>query len=126
MCMKRAILIYNAISGDQSLPNKLDYIVYRFQTNDILLQPYRLNKNHTQLVELLKSGQFDFVIASGGDGTINYAGNIILKEKLAIPMGVIPSGTCNDFASILNIPNKLEDCLDIILKGKTKKLMQVL
>lgn len=122
MSMKKALLIYNAISGDQSLPNKLDYMVYRFQTKGILLQPYRLNKNHMQLVELLKSGQFDIVISSGGDGTINYVGNIILKEKLDVPIGVIPSGTCNDFASILNIPNKLDDCLDIILEGKTKKV----
>lgn len=75
-----------------------------------------------QLVELLKSGQYDFIMASGGDGTVNYVGNMIIKEKLHVPMGIIPSGTCNDFASMLNIPNKLEDCLDIILEGKTKKV----
>lgn len=120
--MKKALLIYNPFSGDQSLPTKLDYIVYKFQLKGILIQPYRIDKNEKQLVGLLKDGQFDFIITSGGDGTINSIGNILLKEKINVPMGLIPSGTCNDFASMLNVPNKLDECLDIILAGKTKKI----
>ena len=120
--MKKALLIYNAISGDQSLPGRLDYIGYKFQHKGILIQPYRVDKNRNQLVELLKGRQFDFIIVSGGDGTINSVGNILLKEEIDVPMGLIPSGTCNDFASMLNIPSKLDECLDIILSGKTKKV----
>ena len=36
-----------------------------------------------------------------------------------MPIGVIPAGTCNDFANSLRIPNKLVDCLNTIFTGKT-------
>ena len=38
---------------------------------------------------------------------------------MKIPLGVIPSGTCNDFARSLNIPSDLRRCLDVVLAGKT-------
>ncbi|MDQ2085717.1 YegS/Rv2252/BmrU family lipid kinase [Herbivorax sp. ANBcel31] len=120
--MKRALLIYNPFSGVQSTPNKLDYIIDRFQKKNILIQPYRTSKDNKHFIQVLKNNQFDFVVASGGDGTISSVGDILLKENINVPMGLIPSGTCNDFASILNIPDKLDKCIDIILSGKTKKV----
>jgi len=69
--------------------------------------------------DLLTEGSYKFVISSGGDGTLNFICNIIMKNNLSVPMGIIPAGTCNDFASILNIPTSVEECVDIILKGRT-------
>ncbi|MFZ5985858.1 MAG: YegS/Rv2252/BmrU family lipid kinase [Bacillota bacterium] len=118
--MDKALLVYNPFSGDQSIPQKLDYIINRFQKQNILLQPFRMvNDKGKMLTKVLKGERFKFLISSGGDGTLNFVSNIILKENLGVPMGIIPSGTCNDFASILNIPSTLEENLDIILAGKT-------
>lgn len=118
--MDRAIMAYNPFSGDQSIVQKLDYIIDRFQNSNILLQPYRLQyDNSEEFGRLLKENAFSFIISSGGDGTLNYVSNVILKNNIDIPMGIIPAGTCNDFASILNLPVFLDENLDIILKGKT-------
>lgn len=116
--MKKAILIYNPASGDHKVVNKLDHIFKRFQECDILLQPYRMfDDAKDKLQEVLESNDFDFAVVSGGDGTLNRVANIILKNNLDIPVGIIPSGTCNDFARSLNIPSSLNECLDIILGG---------
>ncbi|TYQ16073.1 UNVERIFIED_CONTAM: YegS/Rv2252/BmrU family lipid kinase [Acetivibrio alkalicellulosi] len=120
--MDRGILVYNPKSGDQGLPGKLDYIVERFQRKNILIQPYRINEKEKNLYSLIKESDYKFVIASGGDGTVNLIGNIILNQDKKLPMGLIPSGTCNDFASILKIPSALDECIDIILSGSTKKV----
>ena len=121
--MEQAILVYNPLSGDRSIPQKIDYILGRFQKQGILLQPYRIGEAETdELKNLLENNNYKYIIASGGDGTLNYVSNLMLKLKLSVPLGIIPSGTCNDFAAILNIPSDLDKSIDGILSGKTVKV----
>lgn len=118
--MKKVIFIYNPLSGHRSVPKKLDYIIERFMEKDLLLQPYRIfNDEHDNLPDVLKKGEYSYAIISGGDGTINLIVNTMLKNNITLPVGIIPSGTCNDFARSLNIPSDMKRCLDIILAGKT-------
>jgi YegS/Rv2252/BmrU family lipid kinase len=62
--------------------------------------------------------EFSAVISIGGDGTLN---EIIQKAVFTgKPLGVVPAGSGNDFAKVLNTPKKLDDILDMILAGRTK------
>lgn len=116
--MKRALFVYNPVSGGHKVPHELDYILASFQRNGILVQPYRLvDASNDYLVSALKSSIYDFVIASGGDGTINFVASILLDNQIKMPIGIIPSGTCNDFAKCLGI-NSLKESINIILEGK--------
>lgn len=118
--MKRALFIYNPLSGDHSTPNRLDHIVEKFQEKGIVVQFYRLHGvRDKSLTALIQRKEFDQVIISGGDGTINSIINLLLKNDVNVPVGVIPSGTCNDFARCLNLPNSLNENLDIILGDNT-------
>jgi len=117
--LRNALFVYNPISGGHKIPHELDYILASFQKNGILVQPYRIiDMNNEYLVSALKSGVYDFVVASGGDGTINFVANILLDNQIKMPIGIIPSGTCNDFAKCLGI-NSLKESIRIILEGKT-------
>jgi len=117
--LKNALFVYNPISGGHKIPQELDYILASFQKNEILVQPYRITDvNNEYLVSALKSGMYDFVVASGGDGTINFVANILLDNQIKIPIGIIPSGTCNDFAKCLGI-DSFKESINIILEGKT-------
>lgn len=117
--MKKAIFIYNPMSGNHSVTQKLDYIIKRFQDAGVLLQPYRVAEGDEEiLLETLKSNSFEYAVVSGGDGTVNYVVNIMLKNDINLPLGIIPLGTSNDFARCLNIPNNINDYLDIILGGR--------
>lgn len=121
--MKQAILVYNPLSGDRSVPQKIDQIISRFQKKGVLLQPFRITDDEKNVLKtILKQNDYKYVVASGGDGTLNYISNLMLKSEVLVPLGIIPSGTCNDFASILNIPSDLDENIDIILKGKTTKV----
>jgi diacylglycerol kinase (ATP) len=117
--MKKAILFYNPKSGNQGISARLDTILERFQQENIIIQPYRLTDyEDSRLLEALQQVKPDFAVISGGDGTLNYVVNVLQKNKMDMPLGLIPSGTCNDFASSLGIPSALQECLDVILKGK--------
>lgn len=117
--MKNALFVYNPVSGGHKVPNELDYILASFQDRGILVQPYRLTEGSNEyLISEMKSGRYELVAASGGDGTINSVANMLLHNQVKMPLGVIPSGTCNDFAKCLGI-NSLKESIDIILNGNT-------
>jgi diacylglycerol kinase (ATP) len=116
--MKKGILFYNPKSGGQSIVNKLDFIFSKFQKNNMIIQPYRLDLHADDYIkELLKDQKYDFSVISGGDGTLNSIVNLILKTAPSLPVGIIPSGTSNDFARCLNIPTSLDKALNIIIQG---------
>jgi len=119
--LKKAILVYNPFSGQRLLSSKLDNIIARFMSREILLQPYRVyNEKHFRMLpHILKSENYSSVIISGGDGTVNMVTNIMLSNDINIPVGIIPSGTCNDFARSIGLPVKIDKCVDIILSEKT-------
>ncbi|HYA87157.1 MAG TPA: diacylglycerol kinase family protein [Nitrospirota bacterium] len=62
--------------------------------------------------------EYAAVISIGGDGTVN---DVIQKAVFTgKPIGVIPAGSGNDFAKVLNTPKKLDDIVDMLLAGRTK------
>jgi len=52
------------------------------------------------------------VVACGGDGTVHKAGNLAIR--LNATLGMIPIGSGNDFAHMLNIPKSLPAALDFL------------
>lgn len=121
--MKRAVFIYNPLSGDRSISGKLDHIIERFQQRNILISPYRIDVNTAKVLpNLLNKNEFDFAVVSGGDGTLNSIIDIILKNKPKLPVGIIPSGTCNDLARCLDLTPNINHCIDVILAGNLKAI----
>jgi diacylglycerol kinase (ATP) len=118
--MKKVIFIYNPMAGGQKVTSELDSIIGSFQEKEVLVQPFRLGKDNVhELLDILDGSNFDFAVISGGDGTINLIVNTFLKNSIDLPIGIIPSGTCNDFARCMNLPSSLSECIDVILNGKT-------
>jgi YegS/Rv2252/BmrU family lipid kinase len=68
----------------------------------------------------IKEGEYDVVVAAGGDGTVNEVINGIAKKK--INFGVIPAGTVNVFAIETGIPFDSFKACDVILQNNTKKI----
>lgn len=64
----------------------------------------------------------DTIVVLGGDGTINEVINGILAPGChQIPrIGIIPSGSSNDFSKSLGIPQQLQKACWTIMNGRTK------
>lgn len=65
-----------------------------------------------------------FVIACGGDGTINEVANGILRSGKDVELGVLPSGTGGDLRRTLGLPLTNRDAAVALRNGETK-LMDV-
>lgn len=74
----------------------------------------------TSLANEAVAAQFDFVVAVGGDGTINEVARCLIHTKTTL--GIIPSGSGNGLARHLNIPIDMESALQIFNKGHVVKI----
>src|SRR5215212_1110187 len=63
-----------------------------------------------------------FIIACGGDGTINEVANGILESGASVELGVLPSGTGGDFRRTLQMPTGTREAAKNLKTGETKKI----
>lgn len=117
--MKKLLFILNPRSGKGQIKNQLLDITNIFQKNG-----YRVQLHITQapldakntVMEIGK--RFDRIVCSGGDGTLNETVSGMMEAKLNIPLGYIPSGSTNDFASSLKIPRKMDKAAEVAVCGE--------
>jgi diacylglycerol kinase (ATP) len=64
----------------------------------------------------------DYIIAAGGDGTLNEVVNGIAPHAAGIRLGLLPLGTGNDFARCLKLPSTVEENIDILRRGHTRPI----
>lgn len=115
--MKKLKLIYNPFSGNKSFKFDLDICISIFQEGGYEVHIFRTMypgdiDEHIAHMD----ADYDAVVASGGDGTVNIVINALMRRGLRIPVGIIPSGTANDFATYLGFKTgNVEDvCRTII------------
>jgi diacylglycerol kinase (ATP) len=63
------------------------------------------------------SGDYDAIVAAGGDGTVRQAA-ISLLDSL-VPLGIVPAGTGNVLAHEIGLPQKASVICDTLLNGPT-------
>ena len=63
-----------------------------------------------------------FIIACGGDGTINEVANGILLSGKDVELGVLPSGTGGDFRRSIDMPDEPREAARALKTGKTRTI----
>ena len=117
--MKKILLVYNPVSGHAAFKNRLDAVIENFQRRGILLAVYRpCAGDNSSFVDSVKIFQPEGVIAAGGDGTLHAVINWLKKNSLDLPVGIINSGTSNDFAAHLQLDD--EKIFDAVAAGRTR------
>ena len=120
--MKRILLIYNPVSGHAAFKRRLDNIIEACQRRGILLSMYRTRRGDWFDFEAcVRESRAEGLISAGGDGTLHAVVNAVMKSSIDIPIGIIGSGTSNDFATHLGIDD-LNKYLDAVADGRTRKV----
>ena len=65
--------------------------------------------------------QMDLVVCCGGDGTFNEVVNGILCSGADTPIGYIPAGSTNDFATSLRLPTNVLQAAQQIVEGQPQR-----
>lgn len=117
------MLFYNPVSGHSAFKNKLDWIVEAFQRRGILVVFYRTRREGNEaFIPFVREVNPDGLLVAGGDGTVHEIVNLMMKGNLDLPLGIIGSGTSNDFATYLGVNTDLEAYLDTIASGRTRRV----
>lgn len=118
--MKRLVLAYNPVSGHAAFKRKLDWIIKEFQKRDCMVIPYRTLRHNQHFYEFVRMAAPDGIIAAGGDGTVHEIVNLVMKHGISVPIGIVGSGTSNDFATYLHINDDYDAYFDVIAAGSAR------
>jgi methylglyoxal synthase len=119
-------LIFNPVAGQGNPDQELD-LIRKFLQPEIHLNviftrtDVSVTEQSKEIVAKIRSAENaeeNFIIASGGDGTVSEIAAALIGTK--IPLGIIPRGTANAFSVALGIPTQLQGACDTIRRGVTR------
>ncbi len=110
----KLLLIINPIAG--KMRAKTADIPALFPEYDVTVY-YTKDGKSTEEYVAAQAPLYDLLVCAGGDGTLNRVANGLMSAPTRPPLGYIPCGTTNDFATGLGIPKDIEKAAASIRKG---------
>lgn len=103
--MKKMLFIYNPKAGKAQIRNKLADILDVFTKGDYEITVYPTQKSEDAMEKTRdRSKDYDIVVCSGGDGTLDEVVTGMIRSGFRTPIGYIPAGSTNDFGGSLGLP----------------------
>ena len=116
--MKKMLFIYNPNAGTGLLKPKLSDVLDIFVKGGYEVTVYPTQRYHDALAKMKSyEEEYDLVVCSGGDGTLDEVVTGMLFREKQVPIGYIPTGTTNDFANSLHISRNILEAADTAVNG---------
>lgn len=121
--MEKLLFIYNPNSGQRAINDKLSWIIEYLSSKEIFPTVYATQKSGDCREIVEKYGKdFDKILVSGGDGTLDEAVSGALKADIDPIFSYIPTGSTNDFSKTINISPDIERATKTAVRGKVKRI----
>ena len=116
--MKQMLFIMNPVSGQKRAAKYLPEIISIFNKADYEVTVYMTaSQGDAARIAGERAEGKDIVVCCGGDGTLNETITGLLSAGLDIPIGYIPAGSTNDFASSLKLSGNILQAAQDIVEG---------
>ena len=122
--LKKSLFIFNPVSGKSQIRFDLIEILQIFSNDAYVITCYPTKcQGDARNVVRSRKDDYQYVFCAGGDGTLDevVTGMMESRDKKAVPIGYIPAGTTNDFASSLGIPSDMKAAARVAARGKNFK-----
>ena len=116
------MFVYNPVSGRKDVSRNLSEIVEVF-SKDYLVEIHATcekGDGYKYIVNNL-DGSYECLVCAGGDGTLSEAVSALIDKSIDMPLGYIPSGSTNDFARSIGIPDKMKEAAQAIVSGESRR-----
>src|SRR6266508_3090099 len=122
----KTFVVVNPVAGVSQLETVREKIESAFQSRDIPFEIYETtgNENVRQKVRSAVKKCFQLYVSAGGDGTLS--GVIDGLVGTQIPLIILPTGTWNTVAQIMNIPLQLDPALELVFQKHTIQMVDAL
>ena len=120
---KKLFFIFNPLSGKALIKNKLLDIVDVFVQGGYEVQVHPTQKPGEAAERTAEAAKWaDLIVCCGGDGTLDEAVNGLRRAERDVPLGYIPAGSTNDFASSLQISRDMVEAARQIMQGEVRRV----
>ena len=122
----RILFIMNPISGASSNDTAVLLIHEKAAATHVDFKfMYTSSENDDDRIQQqLTEYKPDRVVACGGDGTVQVVAKNLMNKK--IPMGILPLGSANGLATALELPQKLEEAVDLVFSDAKSIQLDIL
>ena len=117
--MKKMLFVMNPYSGMRRAARYVVDIISMFNRAGFeVITHMTAGQGDAEDVVRRTASQVELVVCCGGDGTFNETISGILKSGADVPVGYIPAGSTNDFATSLKLPTNILQAAQDILEGE--------
>ena len=120
---KRLLLVMNPCAGIKKANRYLPDLLRLFSDYGYVSTAYMTGKrgDGTEFART-HAAEADLIVCIGGDGTLNEVIEGLLKSGAGCPLGYIPAGSTNDFATSLKISSNVMQAARDIMEGRPRTI----
>lgn len=120
--LKKLLLIVNPVAGKKRLKNMLLDVVQIFARGGFATTVMVTGRRGEASEFAACGSEYDRIVCCGGDGTLNEVISGMLDHGVTIPLGYIPCGSTNDFATGMGISSDIKKAAESIANGLPRLL----
>lgn len=120
MDKERVLFVFNPHSGRGLIRDNLPAILDSYSAKNCVLMVHatQARMDAASIVEeYLAADMCDRIICAGGDGTLDEVAGAVMRSGRDIPIGIISSGSTNDFGYSLGIPQDVMAAANTAMTG---------
>lgn len=115
---KKLLFVFNPFAGKGLVKENLCDLIDIFTKHDYEVTAYPTQAAQDGYYKVKNDAEnYDFIVASGGDGTLSETVKAMMEIDKKIPLGYIPAGSTNDFAASMGISKKMTEAAEEIMNG---------
>lgn len=116
---KTGAFLYNGAAGPDQLNEKLAVALPVLSQNVERLSVVQTLSREDLIQKVKEYGEaVEVLYILGGDGTVHDCVNAIVDVEDQPVIGILPGGTCNDFARMLGLPQNVGQAAQALVNGK--------
>lgn len=116
---KKMLFVYNPKAGKAQIRTKLADIldIFAKEHYEITICP-TMARGDARKIVAERRPDYDVVVCSGGDGTLDEAVTGMMESGFQTPIGYIPAGSTNDFGGSLCLPKNMLRAAEVAATGQ--------
>lgn len=116
--MKKLLFVMNPTAGQKRANRFLPDILSLYNRAGYEVIAYMTGGRGDAIQEVqCRAANVDLIVCCGGDGTLNETVSGVLRSGVDVPIGYIPAGSTNDFASSLKLSTNIMQAAQDVLEG---------
>lgn len=116
--MKKCLLVVNPQAGQKKISSELCNVINTLNRADYETVVH-ITSGHNEATHIIEQYKdIDLIICAGGDGTLKQVVSGVISNAWYMPIGYIPCGSTNDYATTLQIPKNIKQATMNIVNGR--------